>query len=249
MIKEERFDYILNLLKQTERVAYEVLATELKVSEDTIRRDIDLLHQNGLLTKVRGGAILRSKNPLSFQDRTTYLSEEKETIALKAQQFIKNGQTIFLDGGTTICAIAAYLPLDVKIRVVTNNQALVPLLSKFKSIEIIVLGGLYNRETETNIGIKTCFEASQYIADLYFMGTCAVQKKFGITAALQEDGEVKQAMHQAAIKTIALSNSEKLGSTEHFKVCGFEEIDALITELPSNDIKLDIYRNLNIDLI
>jgi len=112
MIKEKRLKHILALLQSKEMVTYDLLAGELSVSEDTIRRDIEELHNNGLLSKVRGGAMLRSENPLSFQDRTTYLQGGKDIIALKAQQLIKNGQTIFMDGGTTLCAIAARLPLN-----------------------------------------------------------------------------------------------------------------------------------------
>ncbi|NRF41645.1 DeoR/GlpR family DNA-binding transcription regulator [Pedobacter foliorum] len=249
MLKEERFDHIINLLKRNGKVAYDLLSMELNVSEDTIRRDIETLHGNGLLAKVRGGAILPSRNPLSFQNRTEYLTEGKEVIALKAQQFINKGQTVFMDGGTTICAIAAHLPLDSSFRVVTNNQALIPILSKFKGVEIIVLGGVYNRNTETNTGVKTCEEVKQYVADLYFMGTCAVQSKFGITAVVNEDGEVKQAMLNSSIKKVAFSNAEKLDSVHSFKVCDIQEIDVLITDIPSDDNRLDAYRNLGIKLV
>lgn len=249
MLKEERLDHILQALIQKEMVTYESLARKLKVSEDTVRRDIETLHRNGLLSKVRGGAIARSKNPLSFQDRSGFFTGGKDVIALKAQQFIKNNQTIFMDGGTTVCAIASHFPLDAHFRVVTNNQALVPILATHEHIEIISLGGVYNRVTETNVGTKTCEQVSDYVADLYLMGACAVDSKFGITAAIREDAEVKQAMLNASLKTVALSNSEKLGSTDHFRICGLAEIDALITELSSNDSKLDPLRNMSLQLV
>lgn len=243
MLKEERFDHILEALKEKEKVTYETLATDLKVSEDTIRRDIDFLHHNGMLSKVRGGAILLSKNPLNFQDRTSHLSEGKQVIALKAQQFIKSGMTVFMDGGTTNCTIAAHLPVDANFRIVTNNMALIPVLSRFKNIELILLGGAYNRDTETNLGAKTCEEIGNYIADIYFLGACAIQQQFGVTAAFAEEAATKQAMLNAAKQTIVLGNIEKLNSTEPFKVCGLETISILITDLPGNDEQLNPYRN------
>ncbi|WP_428232574.1 DeoR/GlpR family DNA-binding transcription regulator [Flavobacterium sp.] len=249
MIKEERFDHILGLLKQTGKVNYDTLALDLKVSEDTIRRDIELLHNNGLLSKVRGGAISIANNPLNFQERASYLSEGKQTIALKAQQFIKNGQTVFMDGGTTICAIAAHLPMNSNLRIITNNIALVPILSKFKGIEIIILGGIYNKHTETNLGAKTCEDTRDYIADVYFMGACAIQSKFGITSTFNDEAEVKRVMLANAKQTIALGNIEKINNTESFKVCALEDISTLITDLPSDDSKLDDYRSLGIRLI
>ncbi|MCV9927289.1 DeoR/GlpR family DNA-binding transcription regulator [Flavobacterium sp. LS1R49] len=249
MIKEERFDHILGLLKQEGKVTYDTLALDLKVSEDTIRRDIDLLHNNGLLSKVRGGAISISKNPLNFQDRASYLSDGKQIIALKAQQFIKNGQTVFMDGGTTVCAIASHLPLNSNLRIVTNNIALIPILKKFKDIEIIILGGIYNRHTETNLGSKTCEETRSYIADVYFMGACAIQSKFGISATFNDEAEVKCIMLANSKRTIALGNIEKINNTEPFKVCDLEDINTLITDLPSDDSVLDSYRSLGIKLI
>ena len=243
MIKEKRLQHILDLLQHKETVTFEFLAIELEVSEDTIRRDIEALHNNGLLSKVRGGAMLRSENPLSFQDRTTYLEGGKDIIALKAQQLIKPGQTIFMDGGTTNCAIAARLPLNSVLKVITNNHALVQILSKIPGIEIIILGGNYDRDTATSSGAQAVSEASKYVADIFFLGTCAIHNQFGITASLQTEGELKQAMIKSSLKVIALSNGEKLNSVEYFKVCDLDSINVLITDLASGDAQLNNYRN------
>jgi len=249
MLKEERFNHILKLIKKKGKVFYETLSEDLHISEDTVRRDIESLHNNGLLYKVRGGAISISKNPLSFQDRSHYLTEEKELIALKAQQLIKKGQTIFMDGGSTVCSIASHLPVNSSFRLVTNNMALVPIISKFRDIELIILGGMHDRETAINTGGQTRNEVKKYIASLYFMGTCAIQKDFGISAVFQNDGEVKQAMLKNANKTFALVNSSSLNTTEHYKVCDMKDIDGMITDLATDDSTLDEFRHLGIRLI
>jgi len=246
MLKEERLDHILQTLQRADRITYEGMAAELKVSEDTIRRDIELLHKNGLLARVRGGAMLRSHHPLAFQDRTGYLAEGKNVIALKAQSLIRQNQTVFLDGGTTLCAVAAHFPADIQFRAVTNNQALVPILAQFKKIELVILGGYYNRVSETSVGAQTCREAAMYVADLYLMGTCAIDHTFGITASDHEDGAVKQAMLGASLKKVVLSNQEKIGITEHFKICDISDIDTLVTDLPSDDTVLDAFRDLEV---
>jgi len=249
MLKEERFSHILNALKKKGKVTFDSLSRELKVSEDTVRRDIESLHNNGLLIRVRGGAISPSKNPLNFQDRTAYFSEEKNIIGLKAQQLIKNGQTIFMDGGTTICSIAHHLPANSSFRLITNNLALVPLISKFKGIELIILGGTYDRKTEINTGFQACAEVGNYVADLYLMGTCALHKDFGITAAFQSDGELKQKMLKNAVKTFAVGNGAKLNLTEHYKVCELAEIHGLITDLSVAHAALTQFRDLGLLLI
>jgi DeoR/GlpR family transcriptional regulator of sugar metabolism len=162
---------------------------------------------------------------------------------------IKNGQTIFMDGGTTVCAIAAHLPLNASLKIITNNQALIPILSRAPNIEIIVLGGRYDRDTETSSGAQAVDEARKYIADLYLMGTCAIHHEFGITASLQTEGEIKQVMVKNSVKTVALSNLEKLNSVEYFKVCELVDVDVLITDIASNESALDLYRRSDIQLI
>ncbi len=249
MIREKRFQHILSSLKNTGTVTYMGLSADLLVSEDTIRRDIDYLHENGLLSKVRGGAIPRDKNPLSFQDRTGLQSSEKEIIGMKVQPLLKSGMTVFMDGGTTICAVAECLPANTSLRVMTNNMALVPLLDRFPHIEIIVLGGNYDKDTQTNTGARTCAEAAEFVADLYLMGTCAISKDFGITSAIREDGAVKKAMLKGSKAVAVLSSSTKTSTSEAFVVCGLEQIDVLVTDLPSDDPRLDELRFKNLKII
>lgn len=249
MIREKRFEHIISSLKNTDMVTYSGLSAELLVSEDTIRRDIDYLDENGLLSKVRGGAIPRDKNPLTFQDRSNFRSTEKEVIGMKVQSLLKTGMNVFMDGGTTVCAVAECFPIHTSLRVITNNIALVPILGRFQNIEIIVLGGNYDKDSQTNTGAKTCEEAADFVVDLYLMGTCAISKDFGITSAIREDGAVKKAMLKGAKSVVVLSNSKKTGTDEPFIVCGLEEIDVLVTELPSDDPKLDELRFKNLKII
>jgi DeoR family transcriptional regulator, carbon catabolite repression regulator len=249
MLKEERFSHILTALKRKGKVNLESLSSALNVSEDTVRRDLDSLHNNGLLVKVRGGAISHSKNPLSFQDRTHFLSEEKNVVGLKAQHLIKDGKTIFMDGGSTICAVASHLPANARFRLVTNNMALLPIISNYKQIELIILGGLYDRETAVNTGGQTSIETVKYNADLYLMGTCALHPDLGVSAVFQADGEVKQSMLKNAAKTYALGNHTNLNSAEYYKVCALKDISGLITDLSPDDPQLDGFRNHRIRLI
>lgn len=249
MIKEERFEIILRELEEKTTVSYENLSGKIGVSEDTIRRDIEHLYRNGLLTKVRGGAILRKKDPLSFQDRSSFATDAKNTIALKAQKFIKDGITVFMDGGTTVCAIANHLPIAVSLRIITNNPSLIPILIEFKNIELIVLGGVYHRESGVTVGADTCDEVSKYIADLYFMGTCALDSSLGTSATFKADAEVKRTMAKSSKKIIALADQNKLRRTEPFKIVGVDAVDVLITDLNGDHSELKEFRNLGLQII
>jgi DeoR/GlpR family transcriptional regulator of sugar metabolism len=249
MLKEERFEIILKELERGKMVTYETFASLLFVSEDTARRDIDYLYRNGLLSKARGGAMLRKKDPLSFQDRTTLATDAKNIIGLKAQKFIGEGMTVFMDGGTTTRAVASHFPIDLSLRVVTNNTEIIPVLSQFSNIELIILGGVYHKETATTTGVDTCLDAARYIADIYFMGNCAMDCELGSSASFQTDAEIKRTMIKTSKKVIALTDQNKLRRTEPFKVAALEKIDILITNLSSNDKELDDFRNLGLQLL
>jgi DeoR/GlpR family transcriptional regulator of sugar metabolism len=249
MSKEERFEIILKELTASDRVTYEGLSISLSVSEDTIRRDVDHLNRSGLLVKVRGGAVSPSKNPLSYREREGIFTEGKNMIALKALQLLKNVRTVYMDGGTTIRALASMLPTDARFRVITNNVSLVPILTTYPGVEVVVLGGYYNRITRTNVGQQTCMEAALYQADIYMMGICSLHSDIGVMASVLEDGEVKKAIMKSSRKVVALSNFEKLETTDCFRVCGMDAVDTLVTDLKSDDRRLDVFRKFDLEIL
>ncbi len=249
MLKEERFDIILKELKISNKVFLEELALKLDVSEDTVRRDISILHKAGLLNKVRGGAIRVNLNPLAFSERTDFFTDSKKVIALKAKQTLDNARTIFMDGGTTVLAVASALPLDSNLRIVTNNMALFPILSNHKNIELIVLGGTYNSVSNTTTGTQTCWEIQRYQADVYIMGICSIDSRNGISAPILEEGETKKAFIKSANKTVVLGHQEKLETVDFFKVAPLSQVDTLITDLPSDSKLLDNFRGPDLEII
>ncbi|WP_031527547.1 DeoR/GlpR family DNA-binding transcription regulator [Dyadobacter crusticola] len=242
MLKEKRFSYILAKLQDKQQVGFAELSNELQVSEDTVRRDIDILSNNGLLMKVRGGAIPRSHNPLTFKERISYLKDDKEVIALKAQSLIRSGQTIFLDGGTSVFTLVSLLPTDIKLTVITNNTAIIPALSAYPGIKLILLGGIYFRESETIVGTQAIKMVMNFQADLYFMGVCALDVNKGVTASYMEEAELKQAMLQNSGSAVALSTFEKLETFESYRVCAIADLQCIITELDAEDPKLLPFR-------
>ena len=238
MVKENRLNYILDKLHSQNEVGYNELSNDLQVSEDTIRRDIDALASNGLLLKIRGGAIPRSHNPLSFKERQGHLQDDKEIIALKAQTLIKPGQTIFMDGGTSVYTLASLLSINIKLTIITGNLAIIPVLSPHPHVELIVLGGKYLKQTETIAGYQAIKMVKNFQADLYFLGVCALDITKGVTASFMEEAELKHAMLEQSNVTVALSTIDKLEIWEPYTVCPIRSIQYIITEVDSN------YRNL-----
>ncbi|RYG03183.1 MAG: DeoR/GlpR transcriptional regulator [Chitinophagaceae bacterium] len=242
MLREERFEKILRSAKKTGKADYEILAEQLTVSPDTVRRDIDTLCRNGLLVKVRGGAILPSKNPLSFSQRSNFLTNGKNIIALKAQQFITEDSTLFFDGGTTNCSIASQISNEISCRIITNNYAMVPLLAAKKNIELILTGGTYDHINQTVYGDQALSMISEFVADIYFLGTCAIDPSHGITAAFQHEAAVKRNMKKFSKRTIALANQEKLGSVDPFRICDIKDLQVIISDVPADSPLMHPYR-------
>jgi DeoR/GlpR family transcriptional regulator of sugar metabolism len=248
MKKEQRFNYILEKLDQQKMVEFNALSIELKISEDTVRRDIDELAKNGLLSKVRGGAIPRSENPLTFKDRIGYLSKDKEVIALKALRLIKNGQTIFLDGGTSIYTLVSLFPTDIKLTVITNNVAIIPLLALYNGIKTIVLGGEYIKATESLCGLEAVKGAEKFRADIFFLAPCSIDEK-GVTATYKEEAELKRTMIACSDQVVVLCNFNKLDTKDSYAVCRPEDLSYVITEEDLNCKEFDLYKKSGITFI
>lgn len=249
MVREKRFNFILEKLQINNQVGFSELSDDLNVSEDTIRRDIDMLADNGLLLKIRGGAIPRSHNPLSFKERIGHLQDDKEIIALKAQTLIKSGQTVFMDGGTSVYTLVSLLSTDIKLTVVTNNTAIIPALSAYSGIELIILGGQYLKESETIVGYQAIKMAENFQADLYFMGVCALDMQKGVTAIYMQEAELKQTMLAHSSMAIALSTFDKLETFEPYRVCPLQSLDYVITEMDSQNERFEPFKKAGIKVL
>lgn len=248
MLREERLDYILKKLQTDHKVLQAELSSDLQVSEDTVRRDLESLAQNGQLIKVRGGAIPHSPNPYSFKERIVYHEDDKKHIATKALSYLHNGQTIILDGGTSTLMLAKLFPANLHIRVITNSVPIVAQLIEHPVIEVILTGGLIGKDSQTAGGLDTIRMLEKMRADICFLGICSLHPDAGVTGLDLGEADVKRAMVESANKTIALATSDKMGTAEPFKVCDITGLDTIITDNPDLP-SLKPYSNLGIQVI
>jgi DeoR/GlpR family transcriptional regulator of sugar metabolism len=206
------------------------LSNDLQVSEDTVRRDLEALAQNGLLIKVRGGAIPHSPNPFNFTDRMGIHEDDKKTIAAKALSFLHNGQTIIIDGGTSTYALVKLFPPSLQLTVVTPSIPIAMQLMEHPGIDVILTGGRIFKSSQVTAGIDTIRMLEKLRADICFMGVCSLHTEVGVTGPDLDEAAVKNVMVQSANRVIALVTSEKMGTAEPFKVCDITEMDTIITD-------------------
>jgi len=248
MVKEERLQLILDQLTKDNKVQLSEMSRLLNVSEDTVRRDIKELDVQGLLKAVRGGAIANSPIPHHYRDRENYDLGQKRAVAAKALSFLKNGQVVFFDGGTSVLALAESLPKDLKIRVVTNSFPVANVLEDHPNAEVIFAGGKLYKTSFTTIGHQTIETFRNVRANICFFGVGSIHS-IGITAKSYEDSQVKKMMVAMSDKTIALSTLEKINTAETYYICPVTDIDVIITEAEPDNPQLKIYKDMGITIV
>ena len=184
-LKEERHQYILELLGSEGRVLAADLSSRYGVSEDTIRRDLRQLASSGKIQRVHGGALPRRAEAVPFVSRQQIDMESKIGIARAAAAMIRDGQVVLIDGGTTNLRIASYLSRERSATIVTNSPPLVLALADHPKLSVLMLGGNFLKEERVTTGIETVRRVESIRADLCFLGMCSLHPEVGITVGNQ----------------------------------------------------------------
>lgn len=231
MLKEERQAYILHQVNLHNKVLSSHLSEQMQVSEDTIRRDLHELAQDGKVTKVYGGALSNSFH-VGITSKDVYSLEEKKRIALKAIRLIQDGMFVFTTGGTTIIELARLLPKDLQATFITPSLPAALEYSNHPKLEVVIVGDRISKNARMSVGGEAVKKIQSVQADLCILGVNAIDIAKGLTDNDFGVVEVKRTMIGHAKKIVALSISEKINTSEQLKVCAVDEIDILITELP-----------------
>jgi len=249
MLKEERQHSILNEVELHNRVLLTDLAEKLDVSIDTVRRDVKELDAESLLVKVHGGAVSLGFANHSPQQNNVYAQDKKIAIAKKAVNLIKNNSVILIDGGTTCLELARLLPVNLTLTCFTLSLPVAMELLRKPNVETIFIGGTLSKGSQIAMGSSTINALSQIKVDYSFIGTGYVDTEFGLTEFDWDVVQTKKAVINASKKAVLLCISEKLNSQHRFKTCDLNVINTMITELEPWDVKLDAFKNLNIQIL
>ena len=249
MLKEERQHAIIKEVAVRNRVLLADMAEKLDVSIDTVRRDVKELDATGKLRKVHGGAVSLGFVSNPSISTNIYASAQKKEIAQKALSLIREDSVIFIDGGTTCLELARHIPVDLTITCFTISLPVAMVLNSRPGTRVILIGGEVNPDSQITMGKSTIHELSAVNFDTSFIGTGYVDVEFGLSEMDWDIAQVKKAVVRASKKTILLTISEKLNSTNRFRTCDIRAVNTLITELDRGDKELEPYRELGIELI
>lgn len=248
MLKKERHDFVMKQINLHNRVLTSDLVQLLNVSEDTIRRDLQEMAENKLLYKVHGGALSKSYHS-TFDDSSVYAKEAKISIAKKTISLIKDGMVILTGGGTTIIELVKQLPENLQATFFTISPLVAVELAKYRKVEVILIGGLFSKNSQITYGGHVISQLSEINADLCLLGTSAIHPTNGLTDTDWEINQLKKTMMSSSRKSAVLCISEKLNISLRLKVAALENINYLITELNPTDQKLNDYLVKGLKLI
>ncbi|MBC7874369.1 MAG: DeoR/GlpR transcriptional regulator [Ferruginibacter sp.] len=249
MLKKERQAYILHQVNLHNKVLSSSLCTEIQVSEDTIRRDLQELAEEGKVIKVHGGALSHSFNQVYFPTNGVYSQNKKQTIAQKAIGLITNGMFVLTSGGTTIIEMARSLPPQLKATFISGSIPAILEYMYHPNIEVILIGDKISKNSKITVGSEAIAKIRQVKADICFLGTNAIDAEQGITDNDWEVVQLKKAMIESSKKVVCLSIAEKINSVQPIRVCGLDEIDLLITELDADDPALQPYLDAGVEVL
>ncbi|WP_328992496.1 DeoR/GlpR family DNA-binding transcription regulator [Kribbella sp. NBC_01245] len=233
MLPQQRQDQIVRALRTDGAGGVKVLAAKLGVSEATIRRDLEQLHEQGRLTRVYGGALAVDDGDEPFAEVSAVHAAEKDRIAARAAQLVGDGESVLLDIGTTALRLAQALH-GRPITVVTSNLAVLEELQNDDAIELIVLGGFVRRSYRSLVGFLTEECLKHIHVDWLFLGTSGIRPDGRVMDSTMIEVPVKRAMIQAADRVVLLADATKFPGHGVAKVCEPSDLTMVVTE-PSAD--------------
>jgi DeoR/GlpR family transcriptional regulator of sugar metabolism len=227
----KRWDNLRSLIRQSGVIRVEDLCRQLKVSPATIRRDLDQLEHRGLIHRVHGGAVSVESHidePL-FDNKTSIAAREKQRIVEAALEFVGNGDTIYLDGGSTVLELARLLRERTNITVVTNSFRAAHELAG-RGPRLILIGGELRRLSQTLVGPLTRWVLQELHLDKAFMGTIGLSLDAGLTTTDPSEAYTKELVMNQARQVILLADSSKAGKVSFARAGRLDNVHVLITD-------------------
>ncbi|MDR3716599.1 MAG: DeoR/GlpR family DNA-binding transcription regulator [Puia sp.] len=245
--KRERKNLIIKQVNIHTRLMFNDLVNLIDVSEDTIRRDVNELAEDGQVIRIKGGVMSAAYH--YGHESETYAQTNKLVIAEKTLNLLKDDIVVLIGGGTTVREFIKKIPNTLRATFITVNVlTAVELLDK-PMIKTIMIGGQVSAYSQMTVSGEVFEYLANIKSDLCILGTNAIDYSNGLTDSDWETIQVKKAMIKAAEKVAILSISEKLNSVMQIKIADIDEVDYLITELPPDSNELQAYKSKNLTIL
>ena len=233
MLAEERFSKILSIIESKGSATMQELMTALDASESTIRRDLNTMDENGLITKVHGGAIAKkpsiSTSDENVHSRKSLNADQKEMIAKYAATLIQPDDFVYIDAGTTTEMMIPFIQTTEAV-FVTNAITHAKLLSE-KGCRVYILGGEFKSQTEAIVGEEAVETLDKYNFTKGFWGTNGISVTKGFSTPEVKEAMVKKHSMENCKKCYILADSSKFDQMSSVKFADFDQATVLTTGL------------------
>ncbi|GGM47241.1 transcriptional regulator [Longimycelium tulufanense] len=245
MNRYERLNALLEILADRGRIEVDDIAEELSVSAATIRRDLDHLAEQQLLTRTRGGAVAHAVSyDLPLRYKSMRHAGEKQRIGKAAAALASRGSVVGLNGGTTATEVARSLATradlgpgegDTAITVVTNALNIANELAVRPQVKLVVTGGVARPQSYELIGPLGTRILDELTLDITFLGVDAVDPRSGASAHNEGEASINRLLAARARKVVVVADSSKIGAPAFARICATDEIDVLVTDSDAAD--------------
>ena len=251
MLAIERRNAILTKVSSDGKVLVADLSREFNVTEETIRRDLEKLDNDGLVRKTYGGAVKNESFniDLPFHVRKQTNVESKQKIAALIGEMINDGDYIMLDASTTALCVIKNILHKKNITLITNSIEILLELCNKPEWNVLSTGGMLKEGGLSLVGYQAEKMISGFHVDTAICSCKGLDETNGITDSNERDAEIKKAFFRSANKRVLAADSSKFDRSSFVKVCGFGDIDVVVTEKFPGDTWAERLKQNNIELI
>lgn len=229
MLAASRKEFLLARLRSDGRIVAKEVATELGVSEDSIRRDLRELDAAGLAMRVYGGALPASPAIADYATRQSVATDSKQRVARLAARLIEPGSTVIIDGGTTALATVRALSTTLECTIITHSPTIAAALLDHAA-DVIILGGRLFKHSAVASGAAAVEAAQAVSADRFLLGVTGIHETAELTTGDADEAAMKRALAARAGETFVLGSAEKVGAVSRYRVLPLDEIAGVIID-------------------
>lgn len=237
-------------IKSNNSASLKELCAQFNVSMNTVRRDINELESQGKITKVYGGIISNSEDTIiPFSARSSISIKEKQHIGNLCASVVSDGDTIYIDSGTTAVNIIPFITHLKNITVVSNSLIVYNEMQNYPDIVLLSPGGIFNQKTKSFVGITTADELTNIRIKKAFMSATKVSIDEGATNNSFHEAQIKRTVINHAQSVILAVDHSKLDQTAAICFCELNRISHFITDKKPPSHYIDFCKENNISLM
>lgn len=250
MLAPDRQSRIVQFIQRRGSASLQELRQEFGISPMTVRRDLDVLEERGLISRIHGGAMARMSPAISGEDERGELQvAEKAAIGALAAGLVGDGQTLFLDAGTTTVELARRLRDRRGLTVATNSVRVLATLADSPGINLVGLGGSVYGGAWSFVGPLAEAALRRFNASTAFLGISSVSLAHGLTEVNFFEAAIKSLMVQRAQRVVLLADHSKFERVSPVTVASLEEVHTIVSDALLSPALVDRYREVGVEML